>query len=346
MKHLLEPFVLRYPSLMVLCAFLGASAEASELDRAAQTKLRVASYNVYWGSVFPPDDGQPPLPEGRKSIDDRREQFLRVHSAVSPDIWALQEVLYGDEQRRTKTVAGIRRYFSEATGEEWHVAADERGRLVLSRYPIVWSEEIVTRVFAVLVDVPPSVADRDVLLLNVHFGGGWGESMRSARTAARFLRRVERGEVGEVPRDVTTILCGDFNSKSDGQPYRVVRSLDPDVPQKGDLDWLMEDVHPRHLDFDSDATIGAVEFDGDERSVVGRRIDFFLYRSDHLHSTNQFIFNTLVLDDERLSRHGLRRNDTAVDPNDKLEGTVGFDHLPLVVDFAANSAGEKDDPAP
>jgi len=303
------------------------------LERPEGTQLRIASYNVYWGSVFPQDNGEPPLPEGRKSIDDRRRQFLRVQQALSPDIWALQEVLYGDPQRETKSVAGITRYFSEATGTPWHSASDEKGRLVLSKYPIRWQREIATRVFGVLIDVPASVADQDVLLLNLHLGGG--TAIESAKSAATFLRKVTQGQVADVPRDVSIVVCGDFNTRTHHPPYRMLRALDPGVPARGEVAWVLEDPHPRMLDLNDDSTIGAVDIDQDPPVMVGaRRIDFLFYRSDRLQATNRFILNSLVLDDETLQRHGLKRNDSAVDPNDPVEGVVGLDHLPIIVDFA------------
>jgi len=321
--------------LMISPAFSQGEDDKNVLDRSGSTKLRVASYNVYFGSVFPRDDGRAPLPEGKRSIDDRSEQFLRIHNAVSPDIWALQEVLYSDPQRSTKTQAGIKKYFDKATGENWHTAADKKGRMVFSKYPIRWREEIATRVFGVLIEMPASVSSRNVLLLNLHLSpSSAAEQLKSAKDTVEFLRRVERGEVPNISEQVTILICGDFNSRSAGPPYRVLSAMNPNVPTEGKLNAILKDTHPRQVGSRDDSTFGSVHFEGQECSVHGGRIDFFLYRSKQLLAKNCFILNTLTLDDDTLKHYGLHRNDVAADPNDKLEGKVGFDHLPLVVDFS------------
>lgn len=326
-------------SFLLLTGLLALPASAEDLDgvaglsRSDGVALRIASYNVYWGSVFPQDNGEPPLPEGKRSIDDRTQQFIRVHQAVLPDVWALQEVLYSEAERQTKTVAGMERYFSAATGVDWHTAADNNGRMVFSRYPIKWQKEVAVRVFGVLIDVPQSVASQDVLLLNLHLGGGTPVSLKSAKDAAAFLQRVLAGKVPEVPDDVMVVVCGDFNCRSHHKPYRILRSLDPNVAAEGELEWVLQDAHPRHLELQEDATIGKIDLDSDPPVMIGNRIDYVLYRPDRLDAVNSFILNTVVLDDETLERHNLIRNDVAVDPNDEVSGKLGLDHLPLVVDF-------------
>jgi hypothetical protein len=50
----------------------------------------------------------------------------------------MQEVIYSKEDRADTTADAIGKYFGKITGQTWYAAADGRGRLVLSRYPILF----------------------------------------------------------------------------------------------------------------------------------------------------------------------------------------------------------------
>ena len=309
--------------------------DRATIDRPEGTRLRIANYNVYFGSTVPQDNGQPPLP-GKRDIKDRTESFIRLHQAIKPDVWALQEVLYSDDERRTKTVQGHLKFFNQAIGEDWHIAADEKGRMVFSRYPITWSKEVTNRVFGVLIDVPNKVAPQDVLVLNLHLTPGNPDSqLRSARQAAAFLNKVDAGEIEAIPPGVTVIVCGDFNSLSSDPPYRVLQAIDPGLPERGAYEPVLRDPKPVQFNNGGDATLGSVHFEDGQHDVNGKQIDFLLYRSSALQATNQYVLNTLIMGEAVLTQHELQRSDVALDPNQTLQGRVKFDHLPIVVDFAA-----------
>jgi len=54
----------------------------------------------------------------------------------------MQEIIYTEGSRSDTTPEGIADYFSDLTGQAWHAAGDNEGRLVLSRHPIQWSDRI------------------------------------------------------------------------------------------------------------------------------------------------------------------------------------------------------------
>ena len=127
-------------------------------ERPEGAKLRIASYNAYWGSIFPQDNGEAPSLAGKFKPQDRTSNFIRMNDALKPDIWALQEVLYSKIERETKTLQGHLDYFNKVTNENWNAAADVRGRVVFSRYPITYTKKIGVRMFATLIDLPDSIS--------------------------------------------------------------------------------------------------------------------------------------------------------------------------------------------
>ena len=81
-------------------------------------------------------------------------------------------------------------------------------------------------------------------------------------------------------------------------------------------------------------------FDSTSHRDAQRRVDRALRQSKGLsilsgalEICNNYILNTLILDQAVLDAKGLRRNDVAKDPNKELTGTVPFDHLPIISDF-------------
>lgn len=313
---------------------LFGQSNTTNLSKSSDTKLRIASYNVYWGSVFPQDNGNPPVP-GRFNLQDRSSNFIRIHNALKPDIWAMQEVLYSKIERETKTLQGHLDYFNEETSENWHVAADERGRLIFSRYPIKWKKKIALRMFAVLIDLPDSISEEDLLLINVHLH--WKDPVQRAKEAVlttNFLNDVIDGKVPEVSSNSMLMVCGDFNSRFNDIPHRIISSINPKIDSTQIYQPVLEDKQPVQMQNGSKITYGATVFENNSKHVVGGTIDFMLFRPGSLTMSNSFILNTLVLDQKILDTYGLKRNDVALHPNQSLEGKIPFDHLPLIADFS------------
>ncbi|MBJ6369613.1 endonuclease/exonuclease/phosphatase family protein [Snuella sedimenti] len=311
-----------------------SQTSSTGIERLLNTKLRIASYNVFWGSVFPQDSGEPPLP-GRHNAQDRTSNFVRIHNAVKPDIWALQEVLYSKIERETKTLQGHLDYFNKVTSENWNVAADEKGRMVFSRYPIKWKKEIALRMFTVLIDLPDSISREDLLLVNVHLHWKDPEQRaKEARMIANFLKDVIDGKNSDVPTNSLLMVCGDFNSRRDDLPYKIISSLNPTLNIEGDYSPMLKDQQPLQLKNHSPISSGSVMFDDGSTVVQGGTIDFMLFSGKSLKMTNNFMLNTLTLDQKTLDINKLECNDVALDPNQPLKGKVSFDHLPLIADFS------------
>ena len=114
---------------------------AKGIHRLADTRLRVVSYNGYWTSIFPRDDGEVRTSKWIDGEGIDGEARLRRFAAWAPkahaDIWAMQEVIYSKEDRADTTADAIGKYFGKITGQPWYAAADGGGRLILSRYPIL-----------------------------------------------------------------------------------------------------------------------------------------------------------------------------------------------------------------
>lgn len=331
--------------LIVLCALSQIPLFGQTdniLDRPVDTKLRIASYNVFFGSVFPEDNGEPPRP-GKKNIEDRTANLIRIHKALKPDIWAMQEVLYTSFERETKTLQGYTNYFNKATSQNWHVAADKAGRIVFSRYPIKWEKKIGPRMAATLIDLPDSISKEDLLLINVHYH--WNnhtERIKEATQTTLFLKEVMDGKVKGIPSNSMIMICGDFNSRLKELPYRVISSMNLNIGLTEKYNPVFIDKHPYQLQTTNKSTIGSVVFEGDNKTILGETIDFILFKPDAaLSITNNFILNTLILDQDILDTYGLKRNDIALRPSQQLEGKVSYDHLPLVVDLSLSTKNKK-----
>ena len=69
-----------------------SSARASFLDRPNPDAVRVVTWNIYFDSVFADVNSA------------RNRQFVRVASALSPDVWAFQEMPAQRSPKATPTL--------------------------------------------------------------------------------------------------------------------------------------------------------------------------------------------------------------------------------------------------
>lgn len=215
-----------------------AQSELKGIHRKADTRLRVVSYNAYWTSIFPRDDGTTRTSKWMDGEGIDSEARLRRFAAWAPqahaDIWAMQEVIYSKEAQTDTTAEAIGEYFEKITGQNWHSAADQRGRLILSRFPILWSGAIKkSRGMAALIDLPDDFVD-DLLVINLHFYTKPREVQISQATGALdFIQSVRSGEHPEIPAETPIMICGDFNSLPNNRPYQILAKLAADA-REGD----------------------------------------------------------------------------------------------------------------
>lgn len=309
------------------------------IHRVADTRLRVISYNGYWTSIFPRDNGELRASEwiDGKGIDGqaRLRRFAAWAPKAQADIWAMQEVIYSKEDQKDTTAEGIGKYFGKITEQSWHAAADGRGRLILSRHPILWSGAIRNaRGMAALIDLPDDLGD-DLLMINLHFFTKPKEvQIQQATRALDFIESVRRGERPEIPEKTPIMICGDFNSLPGERPYNILAKLDRDAEEGDGKESHCHKLSPRQLNSKAGGTYGEVLWSGEVGTStpqsLTQTIDHILAPKGFLKIQKAFIFNSLILPEEILAAYGVQREAVLL----KREGRhEKIDHLPVFLDL-------------
>ncbi|MFK7911034.1 MAG: endonuclease/exonuclease/phosphatase family protein [Akkermansiaceae bacterium] len=304
-----------------------------------ETRLRIVCYNGYFTSVFPKDNGE--VRDNRflkgKGIDSkmRLRNFAKWAPKAHADIWAMQEIIYLKEDQADTSAAGIAKYLGEITGHKWHVAADNRGRLVLSRHPILWSGAIKNaRGMAALIDLPESLGS-DLLLINLHFLTKPPEVQVSQATRALdFIESVRRGEFPEIPKQTPIMICGDFNSQPTDRPYHILTKLNREAKPKDDLIVRYKDPKPKQLTSEARGTYGEVTWSGAVGQSIPqpprRTIDYILLPKGFMQVHQSFLFNSLILPEKSLEKYGIERKSILLKREETREMV---DHLPIFLDL-------------
>ncbi len=309
------------------------------IELSKDTKLRVVSYNGFFTSIFPTDNGEARsnqrIEKENINSSDRIKGFASWASRAHADIFAMQEIIYTKGSISDTTPKGIGNYFSEVTGQKWVAAGDNEGRLVLSRHPILWSDKIKqARGMAALIDLPEEVS-QDLLLINLHLISSKAEwRMRQSRHTVRFIKDVRKGVHPEIPKDVPIMICGDFNSEVNDLPHSILTTLDEE-PKEGDLkETHYVNPEPVQLKSKFKGTVGKVVWEGEIGSSTyqapTRVIDHVLVPKGYMKINKSFVFNSLTLSREDLKNYGVKREDILL-VRQGLEEKV--DHLPVFVDL-------------
>lgn len=97
----------------------------------------------------------------------------------------------------------------------------------------------------------------------------------------------------------------------------------------------MPDPVPVQFGTQHTETFGSIDVSATPPEMNGRRIDFMLFglQEQPLKLLNNFLLNTVIIDRDLLSDHGLRPEDVALHPDWPLSGTVPLDHLPILSDL-------------
>lgn len=309
------------------------------IHRVADTRLRVISYNGYWTSIFPRDNGEL---RTNKWIDGngidgeaRLHRFAAWAPKAHADIWAIQEVIYSEEDKKDTTVEGISKYFGKITGQSWYAAADGRGRLILSRHPIIWSGAIRNaRGMAALIDLPDDLSG-DLLMINLHFFTKPKEvQIQQATRALDFIESVVRGERPEIPKKTPIMICGDFNSLPGERPHNILAKLARDAQEGDGKVSHYHNPSPRQLNSKARGTYGEVAWSGEVGTSTPQSptqtIDHILAPKGFLEIQQAFIFNSLILTEKTLAEYGVEREAILL----KREGRhEKIDHLPVFLDL-------------
>ena len=258
------------------------------------------------------------------------------------------QIFRPDPDPDQKPPGGILAHMKKVTGEGWYLSHDHSwtpekpptgktgnaGRFIFSRYPILWEYDGISRFNAALIDLPGSVSDRDVLVINVHYS-----NHNQAEKTGKFLADVAAGKIAKVPSNVMIMVCGDFNNQEGQARYQDVFNS---IPRQIDL-------RPTHLGWrkPNHTTIGSTIFDADLKPVdiytkkgedgkkLRKRIDFMFWRSDRLEVKHAHILNPMIMDRTALKTYGLKKVDTALNPAAGIKANTRADHWPYFADFVA-----------
>ena len=305
--------------------------------------VRVMSWNVKRNSILPP-------------AGVRHESFARIVQALDPDIIALQEVLSPDIDATLTRLMNL--YIPLEDGKSWHVHSVSDNALI-SRYPMRWQDgelavphpipqwglpDFHFGFASALVDLPKRFGDTDLLVLAMHNKSGGDEMhvrMRQIQSDAmvRWLRDLRTSAQEHTVADSTPIvILGDMNvvPQASMQPYETL--LIGDI---ADEETFGPDFR---IDWDGTGLIDA------KPSHNGKGQEYYTWRNDDLHFEpsaldrilftdsvttirQRFVLNTMTMSPNDLANLGLQESDVLYDGNPNY-----YDHLPLVVDFAIQSA--------
>ncbi len=324
------------------------------LDRPSGTKLRLASWNVFRGSVFPNTDAiWQVINSSIRGKAARREGGARIFQTVKADIWNLQETVYNATGLPSGiTLADINtrlaQYMQSVTGDTWSVRCNGSGLCTMIRGSLRFAESWNPHVRVAGNRVILADGSK-VLIVNVHY-----MTEDQAKQTAALIQSAGTG-------DAAVFVGGDFNDTVNGARYNAVAA----VPGIKPLSMFhLRDPAASHL---ADAvknappfrnTKGYVTFDSGPagRDVVtavgGGYIDHFFLRSAW-GSEHRFVLNTFLLSRATLGAQRLNALDVALEAEAYLpyfrdfatQGIVyelpadihaiDHDHLPMIVDFTS-----------
>lgn len=324
-------------------AFVGPSAARAQaelptfLQRPAQQHVRVLCYNVNWDAIF--EDGDPDNHSWREF--DRSDQFVRVVQAVQPDIVCVQEI---NQSRDPQDVADILdAAVPLGEGQSWR-AHNGSDNVICSRWDLsMLATDTVPSTnrgqAMALVDLPDSDYDRDLYLMNAHCKASGGESNIERRqqhgdAIANWMRDI-RSPGGHINLEPYTpvIVLGDLNVYNTDPHYHLTTIITGDIVDEQTYgpdfppDWdstNSTDALPLHNAVGPDT----YTWRDDSGSFDPGALDRIVYTDTVLSVIHSFVLNTTAMSAGELAAAGLQTYDVVLDP------PGGFDHLPLVVDFA------------
>ena len=300
---------------MLSCDF--ASAQTF-VDRKSPDSFRIANYNVFSDSLFE---------------NDGLDELARFVNAVDADVYAFQEAFDTSSSQ-------ARNLFNQiaplATGS-WQVHKG-RNQLIISRYSLSMLDVNVpngTRGIAMaLVDLPDSHFFNDMYILNNHFpccDSGEGQRRVEAEAIAEWLSdAISVGGDIDLAQDTAVAIVGDLNTVSGYVPRDTL--LDGIDSMGADWDGTsIADASPTHN------AIGLADYTwrNDFSPFEPGVLDYVLYTDSAISVEYSFVLNPSIMSNAELAATGLIETDMM---RTKIVGGnfFDFDHLPLIVDFAAN----------
>ncbi len=302
----------------VAAMLLGDFAPAQTfVDRQSADSFRLASYNVFFDQLF------------RLS---NRDELIRLVNAVDADVYAFQEAF---ETSATAAKNLFDQIAPLPTGS-WQVHRG-RNQLIISRYPLSLRFTNVpggTRGIAMAqVDLPDAHFSNDMYILNNHFPCcDSGESQRIEESVAVVEWIADAITVGgniDLAPDTAVAIVGDLNTV--GGPLPLSNLLNGISSLRTDWDGSsMTDARPTH----NNAGVDDYTWRDDTSPFLPGILDYIIYTDSVISAEHSFILNPSAMSGADLATTGLFATDIMRTKNINVGD---FDHLPLIVDFAANA---------
>ncbi len=275
--------------------------------------VRVVAYNVENNGLF--------------ETGSREDALSRILTASDPDVFLFCEIW---DHSAAETETRLEFFLPSSGGESWNAVKLDAGNVIVSRFPILNTWEILpgSRLTAALVDPRPRY-DTDLLVIANHWSCCTADDNRQTQADAliAFLRdaKTSGGEIDLAP-DTPIIAGGDFNLV--GLRRQLETLTTGDIEDNGtwgpddapDWDGSEFDVVPnRHPDARLTYT-----WRRDSSSFYPGKLDYICFTGAAAQLHNNFTIETRTMTPASLAAAGLQPLDTE----------VASDHAALVADFS------------
>jgi endonuclease/exonuclease/phosphatase family metal-dependent hydrolase len=289
-----------------------STASPIPFEKPSPLNLRVVTHNILNNNLF---DKQ------------YQQSFKRLYTAVSPDIFHLQELSNYSASEATDL-------FTSWFGGDWYGAQVENGNgyddcKTISRYPIIDSWAIDGNL-ALLIDTTDSIGT-PILCINAHLPCCTNDSGRQDEVDAMiaFIRDAYLpGGVLNLTSEVPVMIAGDLNLVGLSQQLVTLVTGDiqnefehgqdsPPDPDGSDLHSITSRQTEKRMGY---------TWRNDPSNYAGYwpgQLDFLMYSDSNLTLTHDFIVYTPEMSPDELTAHSLLSSDS-----------LASDHLVFCADFA------------
>ena len=320
-----------------LCSVAVLAEAPAFMQKPSPQHIRILDYNVNWDSIFENND-----PDNHPwRAYDMSDQFVRVVTAINPDIVCLQEI---NSYRDPQDVADILDAVLPLGGGETWRAHNGSDNVIASRFDLsmLATDTIPTTnrdQAMALVDLPDATYTQDLYLMNAHFkaGGNSSDIARRQQHADAIIHwigdiKTPGGSI-DLPADTPIIALGDLNVYDTDPAHHLTTLITGDIVDQGTYgpdvapDWDSTD-NGDALPLHNGVGPAFYTWRDDSGSFNPGALDRIIYTDSAFSIDNKFVLNTTTMSSADLAAAGLQANDVVLDP-----GSGYFDHLPLVVDL-------------
>ena len=282
------------------------------LEKENPASIRLTTWNV--------------LQNGIDDID-RKEYFKNILNVIQPDIVTFNECW---DINPFQVASFMNAAVPLDNFENWQTVKVDDGNITASRYPILQNWYILPgqRLTASLIDIPSSISDQDLLVINAHFRCCENnfDRQREADAFVEFIQDAKTpGGIIDLPENTPFVLSGDLNLVGESQQLTTLLSGEVVNSNQfgpgGPMDWDgsdLEDIISTHTD---DRL--AYTWKNNFSSFPPARIDFHIISGSVLEVEKSYTLQTETMSADRLNEYGLF----------PLDATTASDHLPKVSDL-------------